>query len=171
MDLCITSGWRGGTGKSTYAAVLGYIWRDAFGLSTRLSTPLDRTRGGGVNVVDFPTFQTTDDIYLKRLAGCTAVTYVVDEDIESLRAVEVLHPIIKREVWGVVVNKVVGKPNRLFLEIYRRFGQVYVVHFDIKLALHRSVGVPPYRVRSPAVLEMARSAVDMLKRHKSTLAL
>ncbi|MFN3803595.1 MAG: hypothetical protein ACK4SY_00900 [Pyrobaculum sp.] len=171
MDLCITSGWRGGTGKSTYTSVLGHIWRDAFGLAIRLSTPLDRTRGGGINVVDFPTFQTTDEIYLERLARCAAVIYVVDEDIESLRAVEVLHPITKREVWGVVVNKVVGKPNRIFLGAYRRFGQVYVVHFDIKLALHKSVGVPPYKARSPAVLEMARSAVDILKRHKSISAL
>jgi hypothetical protein len=43
-------------------------------------------------------------------------------------------------------------------------GRVYVVHFDERMAVHKSVGVPPYRVRSIATLEMAKAAVGLKRR-------
>ncbi len=164
MDVCVTSGAKGGTGKSTFAEILAYVWRAVFGLSTGVVKPLD---GGGnfeVRVVDFPAFQLTDRPHLKALLRCGGVIYVVDEDYETLNAVETLHTALRGKALGVVLNKVVGRPGREFLKMYSRLGRVYVVHFDERMAVHKSVGVPPYRTRSVATLEMARAAVD-LKKH------
>ncbi len=163
MDVCVTSGAKGGTGKSTFAEILAYVWRAVFGLSTGVVKPLD---GGGnfeVRVVDFPAFQLTDRPHLKALLRCNGVIYVVDEDYETLNAVETLHAALRGKALGVVLNKVVGRPGREFLKMYSRLGRVYVVHFDERMAVHKSVGVPPYRTRSVATLEMARAAVDLRK--------
>jgi hypothetical protein len=78
--------------------------------------------------------------------------------------VEVLHAALRDKALGVVLNKVVGKPGREFLRMYGRLGRVYVVHFDERMAVHKSVGVPPYRVRSIATLEMAKAAVGLKRR-------
>jgi len=164
VDVCVTSGAKGGTGKSTFAEILAYVWRAVFGLSTGVVKPLD---GGGnfeVRVVDFPAFQLTDRPHLKALLRCGGVIYVVDEDYETLNAVETLHTALRGKALGVVLNKVVGRPGREFLKMCSRLGRVYVVHFDERMAVHKSVGVPPYRTRSVATLEMARAAVD-LKKH------
>ncbi len=161
VNVCIASGGKGGTGKTTFATVLSYVWKN-YGVSVSLSTPLRRA-GGGVNVVDFPTFQTTDVIYVESLLKCHGVIYVVEEDVECVKAVDQIHVIAKRDVWGVVVNKVFAKPSKLFQKLYGRLGPLYVVHFDEKLAMHRAVGMSPHEVRSRAVLEMGRAAVDILK--------
>jgi L-alanine-DL-glutamate epimerase-like enolase superfamily enzyme len=92
------------------------------------------------------------------------VIYVVDEDYETLHAVEVLHAALRGKALGVVLNKVVGKPGREFLRMYGQLGRVYVARFDERMVVHKSVGVPPYRTRSVATLEMAKAAMD-LKKH------
>ena len=120
-----------------------------------------------MRIVDFPAFQLTDKLYIKRLIECDRVVYVVDEDPETLNAVETLHVALRDRVFGVVLNKVVKKPGKEFLRAYGRLGKVYVVHFDERMAVHRSIGVPPYRVRSIATLEMAKAAVG-LKRFVSS---
>lgn len=163
MEICVTSGAKGGTGKTTFAEILAYVWRAVFGLSAGVVRPLD---GGSsfVRVVDFPAFQLTDRPHLKALLRCGGVIYVVDEDYETLHAVEVLHAALRGKALGVVLNKVVGKPGREFLRMYGQLGRVYVARFDERMAVHKSVGVPPYRTRSVATLEMAKAAMD-LKKH------
>lgn len=160
MDLCITSGSKGGTGKTTFAEVMAYVWSVISGAPIRVAKPLGRSS----SVVDFPAFQLTDRRYLERFLRCKHVVYVVDEDLETVRAVEILHAVARGEVLGVVLNKVLGKPGREFTRLYRRMGEVYVVHFDERLAIHRSVGVPPFKMRSIAVLEMAKAAVDIINK-------
>jgi hypothetical protein len=166
VDLCITSAAKGGTGKTTFAEILAYVWRKAFGISAGVVKPFSRG-DFEVRIVDFPAFQLTDKLYIKRLIECDGVVYVVDEDLETLNAVETLHVALRDRVFGVVLNKVVKKPGKEFLRAYGRLGKVYVVHFDERLAVHRSIGVPPYRVRSIATLEMAKAAVG-LKRFVSS---
>jgi hypothetical protein len=39
------------------------------------------------------------------------------------------------------------------------------------MAVHRSVGVPPYRVRSIATLEMAKAAMDLKRRRLLAVSL
>ncbi|MCI4447479.1 MAG: hypothetical protein JHC20_06180 [Pyrobaculum sp.] len=164
MDICVTSGAKGGTGKTTFAEILAYVWRAVFGLSTGVVRPLDDGKSFEVRLVDFPAFQLTDRPHLKALLRCGGVIYVVDEDYETLHAVEVLHAVLRGKALGVVFNKVIKKPGKEFLRAYSRLGKVYVVHFDERMAVHRSIGVPPYRVRSIATLEMAKAAVDLKRR-------
>jgi CO dehydrogenase nickel-insertion accessory protein CooC1 len=166
VDLCITSAAKGGTGKTTFAEILAYVWRKAFGISAGAVKPFSRG-DFEVRIVDFPAFQLTDKLYIKRLIECDGVVYVVDEDLETLNAVETLHVALRDKVFGVVLNKVVKKPGKEFLKAYSRLGKVFVVHFDERMAVHRSIGVPPYRVRSIATLEMAKAAVG-LKRFVSS---
>jgi len=166
VDICVTSGAKGGTGKTTFAEILAYVWRKAFGISAGVVKPFSRG-DFEVRIVDFPAFQLTDRLYIKRLIECDGVVYVVDEDLETLNAVETLHVALKDKVFGVVLNKVVKKPGKEFLRAYGRLGKVYAVHFDEQMAVHRSIGVPPYRVRSIATLEMAKAAVG-LKRFVSS---
>lgn len=116
--------------------------------------------------MDFPAFTLVDEVYVKALERCDYCVYVVDEDLETLRTVETVYVLNRREVLGVVLNKVIKRPSSQFLRQYSRFGRVHVVSFDEKLAVHRAVGVPPYRVRSVAVAEMAKAAVDILKKIK-----
>ena len=164
MDVCVTSATKGGTGKTTFAEVFAYVWRVVFRLSVGVVKPLDGEGGFEVRVVDFPAFQLTDRPHLKALLRCDGVIYVVDEDYETLHAVGILHVALRGRALGVVLNKVVGRPGREFLKMCSRLARVYVVHFDERMAVHKSVGVPPYRIRSIATLEMARAAVD-LKKH------
>jgi MinD-like ATPase involved in chromosome partitioning or flagellar assembly len=166
VDVCITSAAKGGTGKTTFAEILAYVWRKAFGISAGVAKPFSRG-DFEAQIVDFPAFQLTDKLYIKRLIECDGVVYVVDEDPETLNAVETLHVALRDKVFGVVLNKVVKKPGKEFLRAYGRLGKVYVVHFDERMAVHRSIGVPPYRVRSIATLEMAKAAVG-LKRFVSS---
>jgi CO dehydrogenase nickel-insertion accessory protein CooC1 len=166
VDVCITSAAKGGTGKTTFAEILAYVWRKAFGISAGVVKPFSRG-DFEVRIVDFPAFQLTDKLYIKRLIKCDGVVYVVDEDLETLNAVETLHAALRDNVFGVVLNKVVKKPGKEFLRAYGRLGKVYVIHFDEQIAVHRSIGVPPYRVRSIATLEMAKAAVG-LKRFVSS---
>ncbi|ABL88177.1 conserved hypothetical protein [Pyrobaculum islandicum DSM 4184] len=164
VDICITSGAKGGTGKTTFANVFAYTYHILTGTSTRVVKPLDSYQGIEIAIVDFPAFQLTDKKYLKRLLRCDAVLYIVEEDFETLRAIEILHMLIKAEVLGVVINKVLEKPSKEFISIYSRFGKVYIIHFDKKLAIHKSVGIPPYRLRSIATLEIAKAAVDIIRK-------
>jgi hypothetical protein len=164
VDICVTSGAKGGTGKTTFAEILAYVWRAVFGLSAGVVRPLDGGSSFEFRVVDFPAFQLTDRPHLKALLRCSGVIYVVDEDYETLHAVEVLHAALRGKALGVVLNKVVGKPGREFLRMYGQLSRIYVAHFDERMAVHKSVGVPPYRIRSVATLEMAKAAMD-LKKH------
>jgi hypothetical protein len=164
VDVCITSAAKGGTGKTTFAEILAYVWRKVFGLSVGVVKPFNDGGGFEVGVVDFPAFQLTDKFHIKRLVRCDGVVYVVDEDVETLNAVETLHIALRGRVFGVVLNKVLRKPGKEFLRAYGRLGKVYLVHFDEHMAVHRSVGMPPYRVRSIATLEMAKAAIDLKRR-------
>jgi hypothetical protein len=163
VEVCVTSAMKGGTGKTTFAEVLAYVWQAVFGLSVAVVKPWGKRDGAEVNIVDFPAFQLSDKYYLKRLLKCAHVVYVVDEDFETLHAVETLHIALRgNDVRGVVLNKVIRRPA--FIRVYRRLGEVYVVRFDERMAIHRSVGIPPYKVRSVATLDMAKAAVE-LKKH------
>ncbi len=117
MDVCITSAAKGGTGKTTFAEILAYVWRKAFGISAGVAKPFSRG-DFEVRIVDFPAFQLTDKLYIKRLIECDGVVYVVDEDPETLNAVETLHVALRDKVFGVVLNKVVKKPGKEFLRAY-----------------------------------------------------
>ncbi|ABP51459.1 MULTISPECIES: hypothetical protein [Pyrobaculum] len=158
MKICITSGYKGGTGKSTFSEILVYVWR-VLGLRAEAIRPFDK--GGGVSVVDFPAFQLTDRRHLAELINCNYLVYVVDEDPQTLEAIEKIHVLMKKEVLGVLINKVIGKPSKEFLKAYRRLGHVHVARFDEKLAVHRATGMAPYKVRSVAVLDMAKAAVRL----------
>lgn len=160
VRICVTSGSKGGTGKSTFSELLTYIW-SVLGAEARLVRPLERGLDGGVAIVDFPAFQLTDRRHLAELVGCNYVVFVVDEDPHTLEAVEKIHVLLRREVLGILINKVVGRPSKEFLKAYRRLGDVHIARFDTKLAVHRAIGVPPYKVRSVAVLDMAKAAVRL----------
>ncbi|MGC9131067.1 MAG: hypothetical protein ACP5H5_05720 [Pyrobaculum sp.] len=162
MRICVTSGAKGGTGKSTFAELMAFVWR-ALGNPARVVKPLSGSPGSGLLIVDFPAFQLTDRRHMAELLRCDSVIYVADEDYQTLASVEVVHAIARRPVLGVVLNKVIKRPGRDFLRQYSRLGEVHVVRFDEKMAVHRAVGVPPYRVRSIATLDMAKAAVKLYK--------
>jgi len=160
--IAITSGAKGGTGKTTFAAVAAYVWR-SLGVPVRVAKTAS---AAGFYLVDLPAFRLDDKLFVKILSKCKALIYVVDEDFETLGSVERLHAAVKGDVYGVILNKVFRKPGEVFVKAYKRFGDVYVVPFDEKLAVHRAVGIPPFRVKSPATLAMAEAAVDLLLKNK-----
>ncbi|MEZ0319087.1 MAG: hypothetical protein ABWK05_03710 [Pyrobaculum sp.] len=164
MKICVTSASKGGTGKTTFAEVFTYILK-TFGISASVVRPQEDARVG-VKVVDFPAFPLSDKTYLKKALTCDWTLYVVDEDEETLRAVEIFHVMTRPRLAGVVLNKVIRRPSKYFTTAYKRLAQVYVIRFDENLAVHKSIGVPPYRVRSPAVLDMAKTSVDLVKKLK-----
>lgn len=161
MIICINSGSKGGTGKTTFAELTTYVWR-RLEVSTVLTKPPVVVKRGVVNVVDFPAFSLTDLLYVKSLGRCDSYIYVVDESFETLKAIETIHVIYRKKVLGVIINKVIKKPSGLFLEQYKKFGNTYIIRFDDRLAIHKAIGAPPYRVRSVAVLDMTKAAVDIL---------
>lgn len=162
MQICITSGSKGGTGKTTFAEILAYVWK-ALGLPVALVKPLGESFNNGVSVVDFPAFTLSDRRHLKALLRCNMLIYVVDEDYQTLGTVELIHVLARKEVLGVVLNKVVRRPSREFVKLYSTLGDVHIVRFDEKMAIHRAVGIPPYKVRSLATIDMARAAVEMFR--------
>ncbi|MEM1597040.1 MAG: hypothetical protein QXP31_05445 [Pyrobaculum sp.] len=162
MRICVTSASKGGTGKTTFAEVFAHVL-EILGISASRASPHEEARVG-VRVVDFPAFPLSDKTYLKKALACDWTLYVVDEDEETLRAVELFHVVARPRLAGVVVNKVIKRPSKYFITAYKRLAQVYVVRFDEDLAVHKSIGVPPYRVRSPAVLDMAKASVDIAKK-------
>lgn len=166
--VCIMSGGKGGTGKTTFAEVASYVWSRMWGVEFRridLSSPPQTARGR--LLLDFPAFQLTDRQLLKLALQCKKIIYVVDEDPTTYRALERLHLLLRGDVVGVLVNKVLGRPSQHILRMYGRVGDVWTARFDEDLAMHRALGISPLRVRGVALVDMVKSAVDMGERLES----
>ncbi|MEM0483144.1 hypothetical protein [Pyrobaculum aerophilum] len=162
VKICITSGSKGGTGKTTFAEILAYVWK-ALGAPVALTKPFAKSVNNGMSVIDFPAFTLNDKRHLEALLRCNALVYVVDEDYQTLAAVELIHTLARKEVLGVVVNKIVRRPSKEFVKLYSKLGEVYIVRFDEEMAVHRAVGIPPYKIRSMATIDMAKAAVEIFR--------
>lgn len=167
--ICITSGGRGGTGKTTFAEVASYVWSRVWGVRVEVvdlsrMPPKPPRANGEVTILDFPAFQLTDRWMVKLAMLCKNIIYVVDEDPTTYNSVERLHVLLRGDVVGVLVNKVLGRPRRRLTMMYRRLGDVWTARFDSDMAVHRAVGVSPLKARGVALADMVISAVDMGER-------
>lgn len=160
----MVSGHKGGTGKTTFSKIAWYVWRVLYGKPPLLAAP-PNVPFSKAAIVDFPAFHLGDKLFMKVVHGCGGLTLVVDEDWETLKAVERLLVAVKKEVVGVVINKVVKKPSKLYKSLYSKFGEVYVVPFDEKLAVHKSTGIEPYDVISYGTLKLSEAAVGIIRRY------
>lgn len=174
--ICVTSGAKGGTGKTTFSFVLAwtlyYIFKEeisiinlskiSYNIKTNISI-YNIIKKNKINILDFPAFTLYDKTLLTIFKLCKNIIFVVDEDPHTLESTRIYADIAKGRVAGLILNMVIGKPSLTYLLSYRKLGNIYIVHFDEKLRIYRGERVDPVLVRSRAVAEMARAAVDLAK--------
>lgn len=178
MKICITSGAKGGTGKTTFSFILAHVFyhitkkrvyiinlsKIPYNIKSELNIYNKYLARGEFVVLDFPAFTRYDEVMRTALRSCDFVVVVADEDPHTLESIRLCAESIRGKVIAVVLNQVVGRPSLKYLVAYRALGKVYVVHFDERLRVYRSEGLDPSEAKSKAVTEMIRAAVDITKR-------
>lgn len=177
MDICVVSGSRGGTGKTTFSFILAHVLEYIFNddiiivnlsrIPYKIKTDLrisDDLVENGVAVLDFPAFRIDDRDMLSYFLRCKRVVFVADEDPHTLTSARLYLELAKTQVLGIIINMVISKPKIKYLFSYKKLGNIYVIPFDNLLRVYRADGVDPVKIRSPAVARMIKAAVDIAKK-------
>lgn len=182
MDICVASGAKGGTGKTTFSFILGhilnYLYKDniilinlskiPYNIKTDLYISTDISEGGSLRVLDFPAFQMSDRYLLSLYLSCKNVVFVVDEDPYTAEIAEAFLRLLNNKNIAIIINMIIGKPSIKYLIKYRKISNIYLVPYDENIRIYRTEGLDPIRVRSPGVAKMIRAAVDIARRLNSS---
>lgn len=177
MNICVVSGSRGGTGKTTFSFILAHVLEYIFNnnitivnlskIPYKIKTSLkisDDVVEDELAVLDFPAFRLDDRNMLSYFLRCKNVVFVADEDPHTLASAKFYLKLTKTQILGIIINMVIKKPRINYLFSYRKLGSVYVVPFDESLRIYRASGVDPIKIRSPAVVRMIKAAVDVARK-------
>lgn len=182
MDICVTSGSRGGTGKTTFSIIMAHVLKYIYQknivvinisrIPYRIKTDIDiRTdlidRQRHIRVYDFPAFQLSDRELLSLYLSCRNIVFVADEDPYTAESAKAFLKLARGRKLGVLVNMVIGMPKLKYIILYSKYSKVYSIPFDEQLRIYRASGVDPIKLRSAGVAKMVKAAVDIARRLNS----
>ncbi|MGC9170383.1 MAG: ATPase [Thermoproteus sp.] len=180
MDICITSGSRGGTGKTTFSIIMAHVLKYIYQkniviinlskIPYKIKTDIDIETDivdGDIRIYDFPAFHLSDRDLLSLYLSCRNIVFVADEDPHTLESARTFLKLARGRKLGILINMIIGRPKLRYIVLYSKYSKIYLIPFDEQLRIYRANGVDPIRLRSVGVAKMVKVAVDIARKLNS----